>query len=130
MPAIDVAPPVIAESGDPFAALRIVDLVARLPRGRPIALSTIVDRLNATYLDWLFEPRVVADALIQLQSNWLVDYRNTSGIVFEEGLSGTSLIIEDSSRVDPWIARQAQRLSDSCREALAEFSRRDRPARG
>ena len=55
MPSADMAPPVIAESGDPFAALRVVDLVARLQRGRPIALSAIVDRLNATHVDWLFE---------------------------------------------------------------------------
>ena len=126
MPDPSLAPPVIAESGDPFASLRIVDLTARLPRGQAIPLSTIVDRLNATYLDWLFEPRVVADALIQLQSNWLADYRNTSGIVIDDGPGGASLTIEDSSRVDPWIARQAQRLADACREELLAFSRRDR----
>jgi hypothetical protein len=123
-----MAPPVIAESGDPFSALRVVDLVARLPRGQGIALSAIVARLNATYLDWLFEPRVVADALVQLQSNWLADYRNASGIVIEDGPAGATLTIEDSSRVDPWIARQAQRLADTCREVLADFSRRDRRA--
>jgi hypothetical protein len=128
MPAPNVYPPVIAESGDPFGALRVIDLVGRLPRGRQIALSAIVDRLNATYLDWLFEPRVVADALIQLQSNWLADYRNSSGIVLEDGPAGATLTIEDSSRVDPWMARQAQRLADACREALADFSRRDRRA--
>jgi hypothetical protein len=126
MPAVMPAPPVIAESGDPFAALRVVDLVAQLERARPIDLASIVARLNATYLDWLFEPRVVADALVQLQSNWLADYRNTSGIVLEDGPSGATLTIEDSSRVDPWIARQAQRLADACRQELLEFSRRDR----
>jgi len=126
MPEPAFAPPVLAESGDPFAGLRVVDLVARLPRGRAIAVAAIVARLNATYLDWLFEPRVVADALIQLQSNWLSDYRNTSGIVIEDGPAGATLTIEDSSRVDPWIARQAQRLADACREELLEFSRRDR----
>jgi len=126
MPGIDLAPPVVAESGDPFTALRVVDLVARLPRGRAVALGAIVDHLNATHLDWLFEPRVVADALIQLQSNWLVDYRNSSGIVIEDGPGGATLTIEDSSRVDPWIARQAHRLADACREELLAFSRRDR----
>jgi hypothetical protein len=100
--------------------------VAQLERARPIDLASIVARLNATYLDWLFEPRVVADALVQLQSNWLADYRNTSGIVLEDGPSGATLTIEDSSRVDPWIARQAQRLADACRQELLEFSRRDR----
>ena len=125
MPGVDLAPPVVAESGDPFTALRVVDLVARLQRGQAVAIGAIVDRLNATYLDWLFEPRVVADALIQLQANWLVDYRNASGIVIEDGPGGATLTIEDSSRVDPWIARQAQRLADACREELLAFSRRD-----
>ena len=126
MPSADLAPPVIAESGDPFSALRVVDLVARLPRGRPIALSAIVDRLNATYLDWLFEPRVVVDALIQLQSNWLSDYRNSSGIIIDDSPAGATLAIEDSSRVDPWIARQAQRLASECAAILDEFSRQQR----
>ena len=128
MPAPDLAPPVIAESGDPFAALRVVDLVARLERGRPIALRAIADRLNATHLDWLFEVRVVADALVQLQANWLSDYRNSSGIVIEEGSSGATVTIEDTSRVDPWIVRQAQRLAGKCAAALDEFSRLDRRA--
>lgn len=128
MPAPDLAPPVLAESGDPFAALRVIDLVARLDRGRPIALTALVDRLNATYLDWLFEERVVADALLQLQANWMADYRNTAGIVLDEGPAGATVTIEDSSRVDPWIARQAQRLAATCRGVLLDFSRRDRRA--
>jgi hypothetical protein len=123
-------PPVVAESGDPFTNLRVVHLLARVPRGQPIALSAVVDRLNATHLDWLFEARAVADAILQLQANWLADYRNQTGIVIDEGPTGVTVAIEDSSRVDPWIARQAQRLADACREALAEFSRRDRRAGG
>ena len=126
MPAPDLAPPVIAESRDPLAVLRVVDLVAQLPRGRAVTISAIVHRLNATYLGWLFDARVVADALIQLQANWLTDYRNTSGIVIEDGPGGAMLTIEDSSRVDPWIVRQAERLADTCRQELLEFSRRDR----
>jgi hypothetical protein len=128
MPAPDPLPPVIAESGDPFSALRVVALAARLERGRAVSLSAVVDRLNATYLDWLFDERVVADALLQLQANWLSDYRNTTGIVLDEVHGRASVTIEDSSRVDPWIARQAQRLVDACNEALLEFSRRDRRA--
>ena len=128
MPAVDLQPPVLAESGDPFTALRVIDLVARLPRAQAIPVPAIVDRLNATHLDWLFEPRVVADALIQLQSNWLADYRNTTGIVLDDGPTGALLTIEDSSRVDPWIARQAQRAASACRQVLADFSRRDRGA--
>ena len=126
MPAATVAPPVIAESADPFTNLRVVDLVARIPRGQPVPLAAIVDRLNATYLDWLFEARGVADALLPLQANWYADYRNQTGIVLDDGPTGVTLTIEDSTRVDPWIARQAQRLVAACAEVLDEFSRRDR----
>ena len=128
MPQATPAPPVIAESGDPFAALRVVDVASRIPRGRPVTLSAIVDRLNAKYLDWLFDERVVADALVQLQANWMSDYRNASGIVLDESGGSATVTIEDSSRVDPWIVRQAQRLADACRAALDDFSRRDRRA--
>jgi hypothetical protein len=126
MPAPDVAPPVVAESGDPFAALRVIDLLARLPRGKPVELRSIVDRLNATHLDWLFSERVVADAVVQLAANWAADFRSTAGVVIDEGAYGPTVTIEDSPRVDPWIVRQAQRIAASCGEILADFSRRDR----
>ena len=80
---------------------------------------------SAQYLDWLFSPAVVADVALQLQANWMADYRNSSGIVLDDGPYGVALTIEDSSRVDPWIVRQAQRKAASCTERLAEFSRRD-----
>jgi hypothetical protein len=125
-----ISPPTIAESGDPFAAVRVIDLLARLERGRPIRVVDIVERLDATYLDWLFSAQVVADVALQLQANWMADYRNSSGIVVEEGPLGATITIEDSSRVDPWIVRQARREAASCTERLAEFSRRDRPTSG
>ena len=125
-PAID--PPSIGESGDPFTAIRVIDLLARIERGRPVRLADIADRLNASYLDWLFPLPVIADVALQLQANWMTDYRNSSGIVVEDGASGAVLTIEDSSRVDPWIVRQAQRVAADCTERLAEFSRRDRPS--
>jgi hypothetical protein len=125
-PAID--PPNVGESGDPFTAIRVIDLLARLERGRPIRLADIADRLNASYLDWLFPVPVIATVALQLQANWMADYRNSSGIVIEDGASGALLTIEDSSRVDPWIVRQAQRIAADCTERLAEFSRRDRPS--
>jgi hypothetical protein len=121
-------PPVVAESGDPFTTLRVIDLVARVERGRPIRLAEIAARLDATYLDWLFPVEVVGDVLLQLQANWMVDYRNSSGIVVADGPGGPTLTIEDSSRVDPWIVRQAGRAAADCTERLAEFSRRDRPS--
>ena len=46
-----------------------------------VRIADIVDRLNATYLDWIFSAAVVADVVLQLQVNWMADYRNSSGIV-------------------------------------------------
>jgi hypothetical protein len=130
LPNPGIVPPTIAEAGDPFTALRVIDLLARLERGTSIRLADVVDRLNATYLDWLFTIPVVADVALQLQANWMSDYRNSSGIVIEDGPLGVTIAIEDSSRVDPWIVRQARREADACTERLAEFSRRDRPTSG
>ncbi len=125
-PAID--PPNIGETADPFTTIRVIDLLARLERGRPVRLADIADRLNASHLDWLFPVPVIATVALQLQANWMADYRNSSGIVVEDGPNGALLTIEDSSRVDPWIVRQAQRVAADCTERLAEFSRRDRPS--
>ena len=127
MPDPVVTPPTIAEAGDPFTSVRVIDLLARLERGRPNRLADVTDRLNASYLDWLFPLSVVADVALQLQANWMADYRNSSGIVVEDGPTGPSISIEDSTRVDPWIVRQASRAAAECTERLAEFSRRDRP---
>lgn len=130
LPDVRLAPPVVAEADDPFTTLRVIDLLARLERDRPIRLADVRDRLNASYLDWLFPASVVAAVAVALQSNWLADYRNSSGIVLDDGPYGATIEIEDSSRVDPWIVRQAQREAASCTERLAEFSRRDRPTSG
>jgi hypothetical protein len=128
LPEPSLAPPVVAESGDPFAALRVIDLLARIERGRPARIADLVDRLNATYLDWIFSVAVVGDVAVSLQANWMADYRNSSGIVIEDGPYGPTVEIEDSSRVDPWIVRQAEREAIACRQRLAAFSRLDRPA--
>jgi len=125
-----IHPPTVAEAGDPFAAIRVIDLLARIERGRPVRVADIADRLNASYLDWLFSPAVVADVALQLQSNWMTDYRNSSGIVVDDGPYGATIAIEESSRVDPWIVRQARRMAAACTERLAEFSRRDRLTSG
>jgi hypothetical protein len=124
-----IQPPTVAESGDPFTSIRVIDLLARIERGHPVRVADIVERLNATWLDWLFSATVVTDVGLQLQANWMADYRNSSGIVIDDdGPYGQTITIEDSSRVDPWIVSQAQREAASCTERLAEFSRRDRPA--
>ena len=119
----NVQPPTVADSGDPFAALRVVHLIARLPRGQAVRVRDVVDRLNADYLDWSFSRAVVVDAIVQLQSNWLSDYRTRDGLLLEDGDAGPELTIEDSSRVDPWIRRQVERLAAECRELLRTFAR-------
>ncbi len=126
MPEPDIDPPVVAESDDPFTTLRVVHLLARIERGRPVRIADIVDRLNATYLDWIFPPQVVVDVAVALQANWMTDYRNSSGIVLDDGPYGPTIAVEDSSRVDPWIVRQADRERAACRDRLVSFSRRDR----
>ena len=128
LPDPNLSPPTIAESGDPFAALRIVDLLARIERARPVRVADVVDRLNATYVDWLFPASVVTGVVVQLQANWMTDYRNSSGIVLEDGEYGPTIEIEDSMRVDPWIVRQALREAGACRERLDAFGRLDRAA--
>ncbi len=129
-PADRPQPPVIAESGDPFAALRVIDAVARLERGREVRIDHLVDRLNAAHLDWVFPKPAVIDALIALQANWTADYRSGSGILVDEGDRGATLTVEDTSRMDPWLVAQAERLAAECREALRAFARRDTPFGG
>jgi hypothetical protein len=119
-------PPVIAITGDPFSTVRVLRLLARVDRGRPVLLDDIVDALNAAHVDWLFDRSVVAGAAIALQANWLADYRNAAGIVLADSPFGPTLAIEDSSRVDPWIVRQVDREVRACREVLLDFSRHDR----
>jgi hypothetical protein len=126
LPEPTLTPPVVAESADPFTTLRVIHLLARLERGHPVRLADVVDRLNAIHLDWLFPAPVVASVAVALQSNWMADYRNSSGIVLADGAYGPTIEIEDSSRVDPWIVRQAQREAAACRERLVAFSRLDR----
>lgn len=130
LPEVALQPPTVSESGDPFALLRIISVVARIERGRPIRIDDLVDNLNAGYLDWLFSRAVVADALIALQSNWMADYRNIAGFELGEGDYGDTLTLEDTSRVDPWIVNQARRAEAACRAALLRFSRLDRITSG
>jgi hypothetical protein len=112
----------VAAVGDPFTELRVVHLLARIPRGTPVRVRDLVDRLNADHLDWSFSRPVVIAAIVQLQANWRSDYRSSEGIVLQEGSAGPELLIEDSSRVDPWIVRQVERRRAICLEQLRIFS--------
>jgi hypothetical protein len=123
LPDPNLYPPTIARSGDAFAALRVVHLLARLPRGRPVPLGEIVTRLNAEYTDWSFSQRVVGDVIAQLHANWVADYRTIEGVWVEDGPSGSIVTIEDSPRTGPWLAEQAWRFAAACRVELDEFAR-------
>src|SRR5688500_17268874 len=101
----EVRPPVIAEPGDPFAAVRVAHLLARIPRGVPVRLRDVVDQLNVEYLDWSFSRPVVDAVAVQLQSNWMVDFRTQMGFELTEGPAGAELTIEDTVRVEPWLIR-------------------------
>jgi hypothetical protein len=123
LPDADLRPPIVAEPGDPFAALRVAHLLARIERGAPIRLRDIVDRLNAEYLDWSFSRAVVLSVAVQLQANWVADFRTASGFDLSEGAHGEEISIEDSARVEAWLVRQVERLSAECRERLRTFAR-------
>jgi hypothetical protein len=125
LPDPNLSPPVIAESGDPFAGLRVAHLLARVPRGRPIRLRDLVDRLNAEHLDWSFSRQVVLGTLVQLQSNWQTDFRTRDGILLEQGLAGEEVTLEDSARIEPWLVRQVERLAAACHQQLRDFARRE-----
>jgi hypothetical protein len=123
LPAADLRPPIVAESGDPFAALRVAHLLARIERGVPVRLRDIVDQLNADYLDWSFSRPVVVAVAVQLQANWVADFRTAAGFDLSEGLHGEEILIEDSPRTEPWLVRQVERLAGECRERLRQFAR-------
>ena len=125
LPDPNLAPPVVAEPGDPFAVVRVVDLVARLDAGRAVLLDDLAASLNGRYLDWAFDRAVVADALVRLQANWMADFRNASGIVLEEGPYGPILILEGTARMSAWLVGQAQRAAAECRRELDAFARRE-----
>jgi hypothetical protein len=123
LPTPDLRPPVVAEPGDPFSSLRVAHVLARIPRGTPVRLRDIVDRLNAEHLDWSFSRPVVASVAVQLQANWIADFRAERGFELRDGAAGEELIIEDSVRVEPWLVRQVERLAGECRARLRDFAR-------
>lgn len=129
LPDPNIAPPVVAETGDPFAGLRIAHLIARLSRGESVRLRDIVDRLNAEYLDWSFARPVVAAVAVQLEANWQADFRTGGGFQVRDGEHGEELWIEDSPRAQTWLVRQVERYAAECRDRLRTFAKDegDRP---
>jgi hypothetical protein len=96
-----------------------------MPRGVPVRVGDIVDRLNADHLDWRFARGVVVDAALQLQANWMADYRTAEGIVVAGDAYGPTIALEDTPRVDRWIVGQVWRLLEACDERLRAFAREE-----
>ncbi len=121
-------PPVIAEARSPFTAVRVAALILARPRGSSERVAAVADALNAAHTDWLFETRVVADELLQLQSNWFSDFGTTTGFVLDDSANGVLLHLENSSRMSGWLARQVEKTEAACRVELDQFARTDRVA--
>jgi hypothetical protein len=121
-------PPVIAEARSPFTAVRVAALMLARKRGLRERLADIADALNAAHLDWLFERRVVADELLQLQANWFSDFRTTTGFIVEDSDQGPVITLEDSSRMSGWLERQVAKATEECKRELAAFAKSDRTA--
>lgn len=122
MPAPDLVPPQIARSGDPFAALRIVHFVSRLPRNRSLQLRDVVAALNAEFLDWYFTEKVVIAELVQLQANWGISFHGDDRIVLDRNERGHTLLVTDSTKMSSFLVNEARRLADACADELRRFT--------
>ena len=122
MPDPTLAPPQIARSGDPFAALRVVHFVSRLRRNESLQLRDVVGALNAEFLDWYFSEKVVLAELVQLQANWSISFHGDDRIVLDRNERGHTLLIVDSTKMSSFLVNEARRLSEACAEELRRFT--------
>ena len=122
MPDPSLAPPQIARSGDPFAALRIVHFVSRLRRNETHQLRDVVAALNAAFLDWFFSEKVVLAELVQLQANWGISFHGDDRIVLDRNERGHTLLVVDSTKMSTFLVNEARRLAGACEEELRRFT--------
>jgi hypothetical protein len=122
MPDPDIAPPQIARSGDPFAALRIVHFVSRLQRNETLQVRDVVAALNAANLDWYFSEKVVLAELVQLQANWSISFHGDDRIVLDRNERGHTLLVIDSTKMTTFLVNEARRLADACNDELRRFT--------
>ena len=122
MPDPAIAPPQLARSGDPFAALRIVHFVSRLRRNETLQLRDVVSALNAEFLDWYFSEKVVLAEMVQLQANWGISFHGDDRIVLDRNERGHTLIVTDSTKMSSFLVSEARRLSDACADELRRFT--------
>ncbi|MGH2428871.1 MAG: hypothetical protein ACRDGV_08300 [Candidatus Limnocylindria bacterium] len=122
MPDPILAPPQIARSGDPFAALRLVHFISRLQRNVSLQLRDVVAALNAAYLDWYFSEKVVLAELVQLQANWAISFHGEDRLILDRNQRGHTLLIVDSTKMSGFLVNEARRLADACEEELRRFT--------
>jgi hypothetical protein len=122
MPDPHVAPPQVARSGDPFGRLRILHHLARLPRNVTLPLRTVVDSLNATFLDWYFSEKVVLAELVQLQANWAISFHGEDRIVLDRNERGHTLLVVDSTRMSAFLVAEGRRAADEADDELRRFT--------
>jgi hypothetical protein len=122
MPDPTLAPPQIARSGDPFAALRVVHFLSRLRRNETHQLRDVVNALNAAFLDWYFSEKVVLAEIVQLQANWAISFHGDDRIVLDRNERGHTLLVTDSTKMTSFLVNEARRLADACTEELRRFT--------
>ncbi|MDQ4034515.1 MAG: hypothetical protein M3153_01170 [Chloroflexota bacterium] len=122
MPDPQLAPPQLARSGDPFAALRLVHFVSRLRRNETLQLRDVVAALNAEFLDWYFSEKVVLAELVQLQANWAISFHGDDRIVLDRNDRGHTLLIIDSTKMSAFLVNEARRLAEACADELRRFT--------
>jgi hypothetical protein len=122
MPDPALAPPQIARSGDPFAALRVVHFVSRLRRNDTLQVRDVASALNAEFLDWYFSEKVVLAELVQLQANWGISFHGDDRIVLDRNERGHTLLVIDSTKMSSFLVNEARRLAEACTEELRRFT--------
>ncbi len=122
MPDPQLAPPQLARSGDPFAALRIVHFVSRLRRNETLQVRDVVAALNAEFLDWYFSEKVVLAELVQLQANWAISFHGDDRIVLDRNERGHTLLIVDSTKMSSFLVAEGRRLAEKCADELRQFT--------
>ncbi|MEP7082798.1 MAG: hypothetical protein ABI841_07465 [Chloroflexota bacterium] len=122
MPDPQLAPPQLARSGDPFAALRVVHFVSRLRRNETHQLRDVVTALNAEFLDWYFTEKVLLAELVQLQANWAISFHGDDRIVLDRNDRGHTLLIIDSTKMSSFLVSEARRLAEACDDELRRFT--------
>jgi hypothetical protein len=122
MPDPDLAPPQIARGGDPFARLRIVHFISRLPRNVTHQLRDVVASLNAAFLDWYFSEKVVLAELVQLQANWSISFHGDDRIALDRNERGHTLLVVDSTRMTAFLVAEGRRAAEEADEELRRFT--------